>query len=152
MFAGAVAKNSPGGNPRDPKPNLITNLTHTLPLTPNAGHFSWGIFSWHHSQDLQEIILFKRLIKKTLLHSLRYILSETTILFRSSRKRCSIKKLFLKSFAIFSGKHLCCSLFLIKFRHSDLQLYWKETTLLKSTTQVLSCEYCETFKGELRPM
>ena len=29
--------------------------------------------------------------------------------------RCSVKKVVLKNFAIFTGKHLCWSLFLIKF-------------------------------------
>ena len=33
---------------------------------------------------------------------------------RSSHRKCSIKKAALKDFAIFKGKHLCWSLFLIK--------------------------------------
>ena len=134
MFAEVVAKNSPGGNPRDPKPNLITNLTHTLPLTPNGGHFSGGIFSWHRSQDLQDIILFKRMIKKNFTAINKVYLKCDYNPFQKQPQEVFYKKAVLKSFAIFSGKHLCCSLFLIKFRHSDLQLYWKETTLLKSTT------------------
>ena len=123
MFAGDVTKNSPGGNPRDPKPNLITNLTHTLPLTPNGGHFSWGIFSWHRSQDLQDIILFKRMIKKNFTAINKVYLKWDYNPFQNQPQEVFYKKAVLKSFAIFSGKHLCCSLFLIKFRHSDLQLY-----------------------------
>ena len=34
-------------------------------------------------------------------------------LFRSSNQRCSVKKDVLKTFANFTGKHLCWSLFLI---------------------------------------
>ena len=49
------------------------------------------------------------------------------------------KKPVLKNFAIFKGKHLCWSLFLIKLQ--GLQLYLKDTP-----TQVFSCEYCEIFK------
>ena len=47
-------------------------------------------------------------------------LSFSSSSFRSSHRRCSIKKLFY-SFAILTGKHLCLSLFLIKFRVEDLQ-------------------------------
>ena len=61
---------------------------------------------------------------------------------RNSHRRCSMKSTVLKIFAIFTGKHLCCSLFLIKlqaFRHA---IYEKETV-----TQVFSYEYCEIFKN-----
>ena len=37
-------------------------------------------------------------------------------LFRSSHRRCSVKKGVLKKFANFTGKHLCWSLFLIKLQ------------------------------------
>ena len=47
----------------------------------------------------------------------------------------------LKNFAIFSGKHLCWSPFLIN-KPEGLQRYQKETP-----TQVCSCEYCEIFKN-----
>ena len=36
--------------------------------------------------------------------------------FRSSHRTCFIKKAVLKNFAIFTGKHLCRNLFLIKLR------------------------------------
>ena len=48
----------------------------------------------------------------------------------------------LKNFAIFPGKHLCWSFFLIKFRPRGLQFYYKE-----DSTQLFSCEYCENFKN-----
>ena len=49
-----------------------------------------------------------------------------------------------KNFAIFTGKHLRCSLFLIKLQAwgpKALQLYSKGTP-----TQMYSCKYCEIFK------
>ena len=45
--------------------------------------------------------------------------------------RCSIRKTVLKNLPIFTGKQLCWNLFLIK--------------LIKKSTQVLSCKYCEIF-------
>ena len=48
----------------------------------------------------------------------------------------------LKTFAIFTGKHLCCSLFLIKLQSSGLQLYCKETRI-----QVFSIEYSRILKN-----
>ena len=51
--------------------------------------------------------------------SLRHTMNHRDLLglFRSSHRRCSIKKGVLKNFANFTGKHLCWSLFLI----TDLQ-------------------------------
>ena len=37
-----------------------------------------------------------------------------TLIFKSFDRRCSIKKLFLKIFSVFTGKHLCWSLVLKK--------------------------------------
>ena len=45
--------------------------------------------------------------------------------YRSSHRRCSVKKGALKNFAIFTEKHLCWNLFLIKLQD------WRPTTLLK---------------------
>ena len=53
---------------------------------------------------------------------------------RSSHCRCSIKKGVLKTFAKFTGKHLCWSLFLTKFI--------KKETL----AQLFSCKFCENSK------
>ena len=54
----------------------------------------------------------------------------------SSRSQIFFKIGALNKFAIFTGKHLCWSLFLIK----------KETLLKETPTQVFSCEYGEIFK------
>ena len=50
-------------------------------------------------------------------------------------RRCSVKKAVLKTCAIFTGKHLRWSLFLITLQ--GLQHKSKETQ-----TQMISCEYC----------
>ena len=61
---------------------------------------------------------------------------------RSSRSQMFFKIGVFKNFAIFKGKHLCRSLFLIKLQP------WRPATLLKrDSTQVFSCEYCEIFKN-----
>ena len=62
--------------------------------------------------------------------------------FRSSHQRHSIKKDVLKNFVIFTGKHSCWNLLLIKSQD------WGPKTLLKRdpNTGVLSCEYCKNFK------
>ena len=51
------------------------------------------------------------------------------------------KKGVLKNFAIFTGKFLCWSLFLIKVLAQACK-FIKETA-----KQVLSCKYCENFKN-----
>ena len=48
------------------------------------------------------------------------------------------KKAALKDYTIFTGKHLCWSLFLIKFIKSFIK---------KRLQHVFSCENCETFKN-----
>ena len=61
--------------------------------------------------------------------------------FRSSRQRCSIKKVVLKNLGMFTGKHLCCSLFLIKL------LSFKPTNLLKrdsNTRALILKNICES--------
>ena len=52
------------------------------------------------------------------------------VLFRSSHRRCSVRKGFLRKFAKFTGKNLCQSLFFIK----------------ETLAQVFSCEFCELSK------
>ena len=41
-------------------------------------------------------------------------------LIRCSHRRCSVEKDVLKNFAVFTGKHLCWSVFLIDFRPAPL--------------------------------
>ena len=54
--------------------------------------------------------------------------------YKSSHRRRSIKKAVLKCFAIFTGKHLCWSLLVIKLQRL-------------TPAQVFPCEYCENFKN-----
>ena len=56
---------------------------------------------------------------------------------RSSHQRCSIKKVVFLNFAIFTGKHQCWGLFLLK---SQALLFKRD-----SNTNV-SCGYCKIFK------
>ena len=61
--------------------------------------------------------------------------------FRGSHQRFSIKISVLKNCSIFTGKHLCWTIFLIKLQARRSQLFWEETP-----TQVFSCEYCKILK------
>ena len=61
---------------------------------------------------------------------------------RSSHRRCSIEKAVLKNFTIFTGKHLCWSIILIK-----LQAQRPATLLNKTPTRVFPCGYYEVFKN-----
>ena len=54
---------------------------------------------------------------------------------RSSHRMCSIKKAVLKNFAIFTGKHLCQSLF-----------FNKVAGLKETPIQVFPHEYCEILR------
>ena len=45
------------------------------------------------------------------------------VMFRSSHRRCSVKKSVLKNFVNITGKQLCWSLLLIKLQPPGLQLY-----------------------------
>ena len=54
---------------------------------------------------------------------------------RSNQQSCSMQRAVLKNSAIFTGKHLCWSIFLIKLQAFAL------------FTQVFSCEYCDIFKN-----
>ena len=54
----------------------------------------------------------------------------------------------LKNFAIFTGKHLCQSLFLTKLQ-AYLQAFRPVTLLEKTPTQVFFCKYCKSFKSTL---
>ena len=60
----------------------------------------------------------------------------------NSSSQMFLKTDVLKSFAIFTGKRMCWSLFLIKLQD------WRPVFLFKETlTQVFFCEYCEIFKN-----
>ena len=65
--------------------------------------------------------------------------------FRSSHRRCSLKKGVLRKFSKFIGKQLCQSLFFNKvagLRPQACNFIRKETL-----AQIFSCEFCEIFKN-----
>ena len=71
------------------------------------------------TQKLGETNLFKSEGFETVhtiraLENGRFTVSE--ISFKSSHQRCSIRRTIFRNFAIFTGKHLCWSLFLIKLQ------------------------------------
>ena len=70
---------------------------------------------------------------------------EEQIKIRSSLSQMYFKMGVLKNFAIFTGKHLCQSLFFNKVAGLKPQAcdFIKKETL----AQVFSCKYCETFKS-----
>ena len=70
----------------------------------------------------------------------------TKMFTRSSHQRCSIKKIVLKNFAIFTGKHLCWSLILIKawrpatlWKRDFLQRYFSVNIAKSLITPILKC-------------
>ena len=63
---------------------------------------------------------------------------------RSSHRRCSVKRGVSENFTIFTGKQLCCSLFLIK-----LQILRPATLLTETPKQLFSCEYCEILRTSI---
>ena len=63
--------------------------------------------------------------------------------FRSSHRRCSVKKGALRNFAKLTGKYLCQSLFFNKVAG-----LWPVTLLRKETlAQAFLCEFCEISKN-----
>ena len=61
---------------------------------------------------------------------------------RSSHLRRSVRNCVLRNFAIFTGKHLCQTLFLIKLQASAYNFIKKQTL-----AQVFSCECSEISKN-----
>ena len=61
---------------------------------------------------------------------------------KSGRSQIFFKMGVPKNFAIFTVKHLCWSLFLIKLQKAC-------NCINKTPTQLFFCEYCEIFKGSL---
>ena len=74
-----------------------------------------------------------------------YTLQNHGISYRSSHRRCSVKKSVLGNFAKFTGKHLCQSLFFNKVagQRPEACNFIKKETL----AQVFSCEFCEISKN-----
>ena len=70
------------------------------------------------------------------------------VLYRSSQRRCSVRKGVLRNFAKFTGKHLCLSLFFNKvagLRPGTAYNFIKKETL----AQVFSYEFCEISKNTI---
>ena len=63
--------------------------------------------------------------------------------YRSSHRRYSVRKGVLRNFAIFTGKHLCRSLFFNKVAALACKTLFKKETL----AQLFSSEFCETSKN-----
>ena len=63
-------------------------------------------------------------ITKSLLQLLSFSSRTNARMFRSSHRKCSVRKRVLRNFDIFTGKHLCQSLF-FNNQASDTHLYWK---------------------------
>ena len=63
-------------------------------------------------------------------------------MFKSSHRRCSMKKGVLKNFAKSTGKHLSQSIFFNKVAGLTCIFIKKETL-----AQVSSCEFCEIFQN-----
>ena len=63
-------------------------------------------------------------------------------IFKSSRSQVFDKKVCVKNFVKFTGKHLCQGFFLVKLKQSYPQIYLKKTP-----AQVFSSEFCAIFKG-----
>ena len=61
---------------------------------------------------------------------------------KSSRSQLFFELSRIKNFAIFTGKHLCSGLFLIK-----LQAFRPATFLKRDSNTGVSCGYCEIFKN-----
>ena len=61
---------------------------------------------------------------------------------KSSRSQMFFELSRIKNFAIFTGKHLCSGLFLIK-----LQAFRPATFLKRDSNTGVSCGYCEIFKN-----
>ena len=95
---------------------------------------------------------FKSTIKSELLELenrvlLLAILRHYSLLYRSSHRRCSLKKVFLK-ISRNSQENTCARVsFLIKLHTFGLRL--KACKFIKKETlaQVFSCEFCENFKN-----
>ena len=89
---------------------------------------------WGNVEFLLKCLLSKNCGKSNTKGFLFWRVSEISHLFRSSRSQMFFKIGVLKNFAIFTGKSLCWSLFLIKL-------------LKRNTNTGFSCEKCKIFKN-----
>ena len=78
--------------------HFLETFNHLERPSKSASRLSWPFQKWMH------LFKFKPLFIKPLMTN------------RSSHRKCSMKNAVLKSFATFTGKHLCWSLFLIRLQ------------------------------------
>ena len=64
------------------------------------------------------------------------------MMYRSSHRRCFVRKNVLRNFPKFTWKHLCQSLSLVKLKVSACNFIKRE-----SLAQVFSCEFCKISKN-----
>ena len=111
-----------------------------LHRTNQGSNFFGGSFS--NRDNVRAPIQFKRESQPRHLKRLFFLRSLLTLrivfviincCISSSLQRCSIKKDVLKKFAIFAGKHLCWSLFLIK-----LQAFRPDSTYVKECLRTVA--------------
>ena len=130
------------------KRNSRTKLSESIFQT-NMGNAFCILWNFNvHSHHIICYLLYKlthvrRICKICLLQSTNNVLSEATILVRSSQKKWSIKSLFFKiSKYSQENTYVLWSLFLTKLQD------WSPATLFKIDPNTdLSCEYCEISKS-----
>ena len=130
------------------KRNSRTKLSESIFQT-NMGNAFCILWNFNvHSHHIICYLLYKlthvrRICKICLLQSTNNVLSEATILVRSSQKKWSIKSMFFKiSKYSQENNYVLWSLFLTKLQD------WSPATLFKIDPNTdLSCEYCEISKS-----
>ena len=83
--------------PHFPAFGLNTERYYLSVFSPNAGKYGHFLRNNYYYFFLKHLFVFMNYLH-----------------FRNSHRKCSVKKVFLKIFAKFTGKHLCQSLFLNK--------------------------------------
>ena len=108
-----------------------------------ANLWNFNVHSHHIIYLLYKLTHVCRICKICLLQSTNNVLSEATILVRSSQQKWSIKSLFLKiSKYSQENTNVLWSLFLTKLQD------WSPATLFKIDPNTdLPCEYCEILKS-----
>ena len=86
--------------------------------------------------------IFSTYLKELEILGLFFATFANVIVFRSSHRRCSVRKGVLRNFAKFKGKYLCKSRFLIKLQVSACNFIKKETL-----AQEFSCEFYNISKN-----
>ena len=122
----------------------MNNLPHTdpnlaWPQTYYETYFIW--LNWIYFNIVYRLVAFS---VWSATHSYTPCDCFLSSFLRSSLPEVFCKKVALKNFPIFTGKHLCQSLFFNKVAGAASNFIKKETL-----TQVFSCEFCKIFKNSL---